>query len=160
MRSVLLILLPVLPMTVSVWCLEPGHHNCAPSVIEMFTHFRERRDNRHESRATSTIIKSKISLGKNCIILTFSEQTFILRNIMTFSVARFNPAWNKNKTCISMTWLLLQVEGGCFIEIIWWKTSLWQDFIEAIRIDLCNWWEWIEDIILSMIEYKLYVLLS
>ena len=47
-----------------------------------------------------------------------------------------------------------------FIEIGWWKTSLWQDFIEAIRIDLCNWWEWIEDIILSMIEYKLYVLLS
>ena len=96
MRSVLLILLPVLPMTVSVWCVEPGHHNCAPSVIEMFTHFRERRDNRHGAvhwqPATSTIIKSKISLGKNCIILTFSEQTFILRNIMTFTVARFNPA--------------------------------------------------------------------
>ena len=47
-----------------------------------------------------------------------------------------------------------------FIEIGWWKTSLWQDFIEAIRIDLCNWCEWIEDIILSMIEYKLYVPLS
>ena len=29
-------------------CLVSGHHNCAPSVIEMFTHFREeRQENRH-----------------------------------------------------------------------------------------------------------------
>ena len=94
MRSVLKMLLPVLPISVSVWSLVITTVHllllkCSPTL--------ERGETTDTGQCTAsqqhpTIIKSKISLGKNCIILTFSEQTFILRNIMTFIVARFNPA--------------------------------------------------------------------